>query len=285
MTGRKENCYAPHMNIPAAETRIHRDCPSCGTASANAPSVKYAHPDWPMKRCTNCETIFLEWVPNYSELYDEIGWTKQHKIEEDRRLKQQPILARIDKMTRWRLGLLGEATPAGGMKGFAKLGPVLDVGCSNGKAFAELAPGYVPYGIEIESSAAAKANAIFAPRGGKVVNADGVSGLAQLPDDFFTGITLWSYLEHEARPREALEQTRRVLKADGVALVKVPNYACWNRVLLGAKWPGFRHPDHVQYFTPPTLERLAKSVGFSVKFRLYGRIPFNDNMYAILRPN
>jgi hypothetical protein len=33
------------------------------------------------------------------------------------------------------------------------------------------------------------------------------------------------------------------------------------------------------------LERLAKSVGFSVKFRLYGRIPFNDNMYAILRPN
>jgi hypothetical protein len=98
MTGRKENCYAPHMNIPAAETRIHRDCPSCGTPSANAPSVKYAHPDWPMKRCTNCELIFLEWVPNYSELYDEIGWTKQHKIEEDSRLKQLPILERIEKM-------------------------------------------------------------------------------------------------------------------------------------------------------------------------------------------
>jgi SAM-dependent methyltransferase len=272
------------MNSAAGETRIHRDCPCCGAASAQASLVEYSHPDWPMKRCATCDLIFLEWVPNYSALYNEIGWTRQHRREEERRLQQQPILARLDLMTRWRLGLLGEATPAGGVKGFAAPGPVLDVGCSSGKAFADLAPGYIPYGIEIESSAAATALARFAPRGGKVVNADGVSGLAQLPATFFTGVTLWSYLEHEARPREALEQTRRVLKPGGVALVKVPNYACWNRVILGAKWPGFRHPDHVQYFTPPTLARLAETTGFSVKFRLYGRIPFNDNMYAILRP-
>jgi hypothetical protein len=74
------------------------------------------------------------------------------------------------------------------------------------------------------------------------------------------------------------------VRQDGIVLVKVPNFACWNRVLLGSKWSGFRNPDHVQYFTPPTLARLARACGFAVKFRLYGRIPFNDNMYAILRP-
>lgn len=246
--------------------------------------VTYSHPDWPMKKCPSCDLVYLEFVPNYGELYDEIAWTKQHAVEEQRRLKTQPILARIDLATRWRLGLLGDATPAGGLKAWAHPGPVLDVGCSSGKAFADLPPDFTPYGIEIESKAAATANAIFAARGGKAVNADGVSGVEQMPENFFTGISLWSYLEHEARPKEALQATRRAVRDDGIVLVKVPNYDCWNRVLLGAKWPGFRHPEHVQYFTPGTLAELAHSTGFDVKFRLYGRIPFNDNMYAILRP-
>ncbi len=47
---------------------------------------------------------------------------------------------------------------------------------------------------------------------------------------------------------------------------------------------GFWHPDHTQYFTPKTMARLAQDSGFGAKFRLYGRIPLNDYMYAILRP-
>jgi hypothetical protein len=40
----------------------------------------------------------------------------------------------------------------------------------------------------------------------------------------------------------------------------------------------------VQYFTPATLTTLADATGFASRFRLYGKIPFNDNMYAILTP-
>ncbi len=268
----------------ADKNRVHRDCPSCGAPSRDALPVAYGVAEWPMKRCANCGLVFLEWVPLYSELYNELAWTKQHEKEERRRLKEQPILARIDLATRWRLGILGDATPAGGLQAWAEPGPVLDVGCSSGAAFTALKSGYVPHGIEIESNAAAAARAAFEPRGGRVINADGVSGLMQLPDDFFTGVSLWSYLEHEARPKEALEQTRRVLRKDGIALVKVPNFDSWNRWILGAKWPGFRHPDHVQYFTPSTLARLARDCCFSAKFRLYGKMPGNDNMYAMLRP-
>lgn len=270
--------------MSAHEGQIHRDCPSCGTPAAMAARVKYEHADWPMLECPKCGLVYLEWVPNYSELYDEIAWTKQHAKEEQRRLDDTPILARLDMATRWRLGLLGEATPAGGLKAWAKPGPVLDVGCSTGKAFDKLPSGYVPYGIEIDARAAEIARKRFEPRGGKLINADGVSGLAQLPDRFFTGITLWSYLEHEARPREALVQTLRILKPDGIALVKVPNFNSLNRRVLGRNWPGFRHPDHVQYFTPQTLGGMAEDVGFTVKFRLYGKMPGNDNMYAILKP-
>lgn len=275
------------MNASGHEGHTHRDCPSCGETAATAePMVKYEHPDWPLRRCARCGLVYLEWVPAYSELYDEIAWTKQHAKEELRRMEAMPLLMRIDMATRWRMGLLGEATPAGGLKAWAKPGPVLDIGCSTGKAFApdKLPAGYVPFGIEIDKRAAEIAAKAFELRGGKVVNTDGVSGLAEFPDRFFTGIVLWSYLEHEARPREALEQSLRILKPDGIALVKVPNFNCVNRMVLGRNWPGFRHPDHVQYFTPQTLGGLAEDVGFNAKFRLYGRIPTNDNMYATLRP-
>ena len=270
------------QTVPAG--RVHRDCPSCRTPSATAAKVAYAHPDWPMVKCANCGLVYLEQVPVYDALYDELAWTKQREREEKRRLKKQPIFARIDLMTRWRMGILGEATPAGGLTAWAKPGAVLDVGCSTGKAFAELPDGYVPFGVEIEANAARAAEAIFVPRGGKVINADGVSGIGQFPAGYFSGISLWSYLEHEARPREALEAVRQAIRPDGIVLVKVPNYDCWNRSILGANWTGFRHPDHVQYFTPATLTTLAHATGFDARYRLYGKIPFNDNMYAILTP-
>ena len=264
--------------------RIHRDCPSCTAPSASAAPVRYQHPDWPMKQCAACGLVYLEYVPAYDALYDEIAWNKQHKKEEQRRLKAMPIMARIDLATRWRLNILGDATVAGGLNAWAKPGPVLDVGCASGKGFDDLRPELIPYGIEIDSRIAEIARAKFEPRGGKLVHADGVGGLKQLPANFFTGVTLWSYLEHEANPREALEQVRRVVRDDAVVLIKVPNFACLNRHVLGKNWSGFRHPDHVQYFTPTTLHAMAELAGFRAHFRLYGRIPTNDNMYATLRP-
>src|ERR1700742_2517277 len=191
------------MSDIAPAGRVHRDCPSCRTPSAGAAPSRYSHPDWPLVKCPKCALVYLKEVPVYDALYDELAWTKQREREEQRRLKTQPIFARIDLMTRWRLGILGEATPAGGLGAWAKPGAVLDVGCSTGKAFAELPEGYVPFGVEIEAHAAQAAEAIFAPRGGKVINADGVSGIAQFLANYFSGISLWSYLEHEARPRES----------------------------------------------------------------------------------
>lgn len=274
----------PSRDAAAVPERIRRNCPTCGTEPPSGPPNRYSHPDWPIRECPDCGLLFLEWAPALSSLTQDLGWTVQYERHWEQRLKEQPILAHLDKWTLWRLGLLGDPTPAGGLRAWAEKGPVLDVGCSIGDEFAKLPAGFTPYGIEIETSAAEKARAIFEPRGGRVITADGVTGLAQLPDEYFTGVSLWGYLEHEAFPREALEGVRRVVRKDAIVLVKVPNYGCWNRSILGRNWTGFWHPDHVQYFTPATLAHLAEVCGFNAKFRLYGRIPFNDYMYALLRP-
>ena len=73
--------------------------------------------------------------------------------------------------------------------------------------------------------------------------------MKQFPDRYFTGILLRSFLEHETQPQALLAECARVLAPGGTVYVRVPNYGSLNRRLLGGKWCGFRHPDHVNYFT------------------------------------
>jgi SAM-dependent methyltransferase len=163
-------------------------------------------------------------------------------------------------------------------------GPILDIGCSAGKAIGGVDARFVPFGIEVEVKAAALARERFAARGGRVVEADAIAGLAQFEPSFFTGIVMSSFLEHEANPRAALEGARRVLKTSGGLVVKVPNYACLNRVIRGRRWCGFRFPDHVNYFTPATLTRLLKEEGLEiVRFRFTDRFVTSDTMWLVAR--
>jgi hypothetical protein len=80
-----------------------------------------------------------------------------------------------------------------------------------------------------------------------------------------------------------LRKLHRVLSQDGLVVLKVPNFACVNRLLRGGRWCGFRYPDHVNYFTPTTLRRLALESGFEVSQGFLDCLPTSDTMYAVLR--
>ena len=71
------------------------------------------------------------------------------------------------------------------------------------------------------------------------------------PLNFFSAALVRSYLEHKMRPFDVLEETHRTLNEGGVALVKVPDFASINRMVLRKRWCGFRYPDDLIYFTPP----------------------------------
>jgi hypothetical protein len=51
---------------------------------------------------------------------------------------------------------------------------------------------------------------------------------------------------------------------------------------MGAKWCGFRFPDHVNYFSGRSLRALAESVGFRY-VRTNWLSPFDDNIIAVLK--
>lgn len=172
------------------------------------------------------------------------------------------------------------------MRGYIKKGNVLYVGCGIGHRVIQWSTEIVPFGIEIEPDAAAKSDVLFSERGGRVVCAPGPDGVDEFDDDFFEGVVMHAYLEHERKPVEVLKKTKEKMKQKAKLIIKVPNYGCINRKFRGIKWCGYRFPDHVNCFTPYTLQRVLNAAGYDIeKFGLLDRLPTSDNMWMVASPN
>jgi SAM-dependent methyltransferase len=260
---------------------VARACPLCGADDA-MPRAGYGDGIWRLVECRGCGFAYLDRAPDYAALFTAMAWEKTTVAEVERRVALRPASHRLSKLTRARMRLLPRKKMPDLVARHAAPGNVVDLGCGTGTQLTGLAEDYVPFGIEISSEAAAAADRLFAARGGRAVNAPSLDGLKSFTDGFFTAATLRSYLEHELQPRAVLMELHRTLAPGGVAIVKVPNYASLNRRLTGRKWCGFRYPDHLNYFTPASLVRMAEDCGYQARFGPTDRLPTSDNMYAAL---
>jgi hypothetical protein len=75
-----------------------------------------------------------------------------------------------------------------------------------------------------------------------------------------------------------------VLKPGGITLLKTPNYACWNRTVMGGDWCGYHIPAHCNYFTPDTLAKMLRRAGLEPLPRpLLDRLPTSDSLWMAAR--
>ncbi len=124
----------------------------------------------------------------------------------------------------------------------------------------------------------------FARWGGYVICSNALDGADQIAPDSIDAVILSTFLEHEYQPLKLLKRLQSSLKADGVMILKVPNFNSWNRHIRGQRWPGFRYPDHVNYFTPQTLARLVQEADlYLARQTIWDKLPLSDNMYAVLK--
>jgi SAM-dependent methyltransferase len=257
---------------------VTRACPQCGEEEFEE-LPGYSSGPWQVAECRSCRFVFLRNPPAYEQLVSNFAWEKTRVAEVRRRKARSPIRMWLDGATRWRAGIhspeIGDR-----LKSLFRPGPVLDVGCGSGKKVPEP---FIPFGVEISEQLCQDADAHMRARGGRAIHAPAVDGVKQFPDKYFSGILLRSFLEHEAEPRALLEQCARVLAEDGAIYVRVPNFGCLNRRLLGGKWCGFRHPDHVNYFTKRSLAAMAGDFGLKLKLLNPIRLPLDDNINAVLR--
>ncbi len=261
---------------------VERDCPQCGRNNADQSANRYSHSVWKIRECADCGFVYIDQAPVYGALKSEMAWEKTTLVEEKRRADIRPISYRFSKFTRARMHLFPRTKMPDLVHQYAQPGRVVDLGCGAGDQLRGLNEGYIPFGVEISAELAAAGNAYFGERGGQVICAPCLEGLRKVEDNFFSAATLRSYLEHESHPQEVLRELYRTLASDGVAIIKVPNYAAVNRMIMGSKWCGFRYPDHLNYFTPSSLRKMAENCGYLVKSAFTQRLPTSDNMYAIL---
>lgn len=259
-----------------------RNCPHCARDNRSQPPLSCSESPWEIKRCRDCDFVYLENAPSYDRLQADFNWTDTKHAERERRREREPRLIPLEKQVRiWRKRLFGRRDRAAEMLArLAGHGRFLDVGCGNGRYFRRCAAGLVGFGIEIDPQAAARAQSFAAATGGQVLLSDALDGLRQFPADHFDGVLMRAYLEHEIAPRAVLEGAFRVLQPGGRMIIQVPNFGCWNRRLRGRRWCGFRFPDHVNYFTPDSLVSMVESAGFEiVEFPLLNRLPLSDRMW------
>lgn len=268
-----------HLVSRCVEGETLRRCPSCNVDEFHV-LPEYCSKGWSVVACTSCGFVYLNNPPKYESLVDDFAWEKTRDAEVKRRRKQRPIRKWLDENTRWRSNLLRRST-ASQLRTMFEPGPILDVGCGAGR---EIPEPFVPFGIEISRSLAAQAQSYMGPRGGRAIHASALEGIRQFEDNYFTGIMLRSFLEHEVEPKGLLKEASRVLAGNGRIYVRVPNFGSINRRVSGAQWCGFRYPDHVNYFTPKSLRSMATDCGLTFHLMNPLLFVFNDNINAMLAP-
>lgn len=252
-----------------------RDCEVCASQQRR-PLPALSPQEWPLVACGRCGFVYLAKVPTYDALAEEYAWERTSAAVTEQRKKT--FLGRLAAATRWRMKLGVAQDRLRRDRVLAVSGNVLDIGCGGG---CRVPPGPTPFGIEVSRALAEHARPEFEARGGFVVNAAAVDGLDKFGDAFFSGILMRSYLEHESQPRLALEKAFAKLKHGGRIYVRVPDFGGLNRRIVGAKWCGFRFPDHVNYFSGTSLRQLTEQIGF--RYRRLNRFSlFDDNLIVEL---
>lgn len=252
---------------------------------------------WRLVRCRETGFVFLKDPPVASELEQEFAWEKTYALEARRREQAEPLAMRLSSLSkRLRAVMLPRrdrmaALAVSVARGIECRGPLrlLDVGCGSGSLMAQLHRSLsaigreiTPWGIEVSRHLSSVSGPLFDQLGGQVIQAVATDAMSLFAPQSVDLVVLSSFLEHEHRPLHFLRQAHSALQAGGAVVLKVPNYASWNRYARGHRWCGFRLPDHVNYFTPRTLRLLACEAGFTFRQPFWDRFPLSDSMYAVL---
>lgn len=236
----------------------HIDCPLCDSP-ASLPVAK-VHDRllgiggrFQMARCARCGLHFLNPQPTGEELarYYPEGYEPFVTPTPG----QLPLLQRLGVQ-------YGLDKRCRAVLRYKRGGRLLEIGCAKGLFLDAMrrTGDWQLHGVEISELAARYARERLA-----LDVFHGPLEKAEFPDRHFDVVVMWDVLEHVYRPKETLIEIRRVLKPDGVLVVRVPLLDSWDHKLFGAYWAGWDAPRHLTVFSMHTLNLMLAQTGFNVE--------------------
>lgn len=102
--------------------------------------------------------------------------------------------------------------------------------------------------------------------------------LENIKDSKFDVITMWHVLEHIPDLDKTINKIKNLLNPNGLLIVAVPNYNCWDAKKYGKYWAAYDVPRHIWHFNRSSMNTL-----FSEDFKLLKTRPmWFDSFYVCL---
>jgi SAM-dependent methyltransferase len=137
-------------------------------------------------------------------------------------------------------------------------GKLLEVGCAYGFFLQEAKRYFTVRGIELADDAAA-----YCRRQGLAVET-GTTDEVSSSGGPFDVIVLLDVIEHLPDPRATMATLGRALGPDGVVVLTTGDFASLAARALGSAWRLMTPPQHLWFFTPRSMERLAAGAGLEI---------------------
>lgn len=206
----------------------------------------------PLERCTRCNQLFsqcskTEFNSSMEEFNSAKGtWPPPENVSSLERSTKK-TLKNIANLMNQRVNQL----------------KLLDVGCSNG-AFIFTAN---QSGIQCEGIEPAEEAALAAQKAGLKVH-HGFLEESNLVKESYDIITLFEVIEHLKNPVELLNECSRLLKKNGMMVIRTANTDSWTVRILKGKWHYFnisRHGGHISFFCKKSITALGVQTGFKIE--------------------
>jgi 2-polyprenyl-3-methyl-5-hydroxy-6-metoxy-1,4-benzoquinol methylase len=226
-------------------------CIVCGNAECGPLFRNLQQSRFSVARCPGCGLEFLAPQPDREEISK--IYSADYYTSWDMKRSENEITARMKRLTFARC--LRELVQ------LADSGPILDVGTATGFFLDEVMAekSFEPYGIELSEYAGGIARDKF---GAERIHI-GTIETAPFPPGFFSAVTMSDLIEHVREPAGVLAKVHELLKPGGVAMIMTPDTTSISRRLMGRRWTQFKI-EHLFYFSPATIRRIAASCGFHV---------------------
>lgn len=218
-------------------------CNSCGKDET---SMITTQNDYKVVQCMSCRLVYVNPIPAQETL--KLLYHGYHKRGE----KDELAWSRLMRMN-------FEKVSSFLNRNFPEKGKILDIGCGYGH-FIELIRdyGWSAWGIDPSSKTIDCAR----KKGLNVIETTIDDAL--FPDSLFDAVTMFYVLEHISDPFSALKKIFRMLKPEGILVIRVPHTTPIVRFLSIIKIKNnlYDLPFHLYDFSPKTIRQMLKGAGF-----------------------